>query len=119
MSLLPQAPPFSIGESSGLEWWLEPRQQHAYPDLSRLAIDIFSIPPMSAEAERVFSGTRRTISWERASLSAHTIERLECLKNWLKSKLSHGVFLTKESKIIRAYDSELMIKQVERENTES
>ena len=46
---------------------------------------------MSAEADRVFSGARRTISWERASLSARTIERLECLKNWLKSK-----YLTEE-----------------------
>ena len=68
MSLPPQAPPFSIGDDSALKWWLEQRQQHAYPDLSRLAIDIFSIPPMSAEAERVFSGARRTISWERAKL---------------------------------------------------
>jgi len=74
---------------------------------------------MSAEAERVFSGARRTISWERASLSARRIERLECLKNWLKSKLSHGVFLTKEGNIIRAEDVELMIKQTESEITES
>ena len=74
---------------------------------------------MSAEAERVFSSTRRTISWERASLSAHTIERLECLKNWLKSKLSHGVFLTKEGNVIMAEDVELMINQAEREIIES
>ena len=74
---------------------------------------------MSAEAESVFSGARRTISWERASLSARTIERLECLKSWLKSKLSHGVFLTKEGNIIRAGDVEVMIKQAEREITES
>jgi hAT family protein len=74
---------------------------------------------MSAEAERVFSGARRTISWERASLSARTIERLECLKNWLKSKLSHGVFLTKEGNITRAEDVELVVKQAERDITES
>jgi hypothetical protein len=74
---------------------------------------------MSAEAERVFSGARRTISWERASLSARTIDRLECLKNWLKSKLSHGVFLSKEGNNMRAEDVESMIKLAERETTES
>ena len=75
---------------------------------------------MSAEAERVFSGARRTISWERASLSARTIERLECLKHWLKSKLSHGVFLSKEGNNIRAEDVDVvesMIKQAERDIT--
>lgn len=74
---------------------------------------------MSAEAERVFSGARRTISWERANLSARTIERLECMKNWLSSKLSHGVFLTKEGNIMRDEDIELMIKQAERDSLES
>ena len=64
----------------------------------------------------MFSGARRTISWERASLSGHRIERLECLKNWLKSKLSHDAFLTKEGNIIRAEDVELMIKQTESES---
>jgi hypothetical protein len=47
-----------------------------------MAIDILSIPPMSAEAERVFSGARRTISWERAALGSVSVERGECLKSW-------------------------------------
>jgi len=47
-----------------------------------MAIDILLILVMSDEPERVFSGARRTISWERAQLSAKNIERVECLKNW-------------------------------------
>ena len=74
---------------------------------------------MSAEAKRVFSAARRTISWERSSLSARTIENLKFLKHWPKSKLSHGVFLSKEGNNIRAEDVESMIKQAERETTES
>jgi hypothetical protein len=46
-----------------------------------MAIDILSIPAMSDEPERVFSGARRIISWEQAQLSAKNIERIECLKN--------------------------------------
>jgi hypothetical protein len=45
-----------------IAWWLEPTQQRDYLRLAQMAIDVFSIPLMSAEAERVFSGARRTIS---------------------------------------------------------
>jgi len=55
-----------------------------------MAIDISSIPPMSAEAERVFSGARRTISWDRISLGSTNIERTECLKSWLLSNITAG-----------------------------
>ncbi len=48
--------------TTALEWWLREEQQHAYPRLSKMAIDILSIPAMSAEPERIFSGSRRTIS---------------------------------------------------------
>jgi len=37
-----------------LTWWRGNSQE--YPVLSRIAIDIFSIPAMSVEPERVFSG---------------------------------------------------------------
>ena len=54
------------------------------PRLSQMAVDVLSVSPMSAEAERVFSGARRTIhvSWERAALGSGLIERGECLKSW-------------------------------------
>ena len=54
-----------------------------------MAIDILSIPAISDESERVFSGARRTISWERAQLSAENIERVECLKSWQRSNVSN------------------------------
>ena len=41
---------------------------------------------MSDEAERVFSGARRMISWERASLSAEMVEITECMAHWIKHK---------------------------------
>ena len=46
-----------------------------------MAIDILLILAISNKPERVFSGARRTISWERAQLLAKNIKRLECLKN--------------------------------------
>lgn len=69
-----------------LQWWLEKSQRKRWPRLSQLAIDIHSIPAMSAEPERIFSGGRRTISWDRGNLSIETLELLECQKNWARKR---------------------------------
>jgi hypothetical protein len=50
-----------------------------------MAIDILSIPPMSDEPERVFSGARRMVSWDRGQLEPETIEMREYLKHWKRS----------------------------------
>jgi hypothetical protein len=36
-------------------WWLQPTQQQLYPHLGKLALEILSIPTMSAEPERLLS----------------------------------------------------------------
>ena len=46
-----------------------------------MAIDILSILLMSDELERVFSGARRTVSWDRGQIELETIEMRECLKH--------------------------------------
>jgi hypothetical protein len=68
-----------------LQWWCREEQRMRYPQLSRMAIDMLSIPPMSDEVERVFSGARRTISWERARISAAKVEQVECVGNWVRN----------------------------------
>ena len=82
--------PISI-DCSPLTWWLREEQQRRYPRLSKMAIDILSIPAMSAEPERVFSGARRTTSWDRCRLGSQTIERGECLKSWIKSGITYSI----------------------------
>lgn len=69
---------------TALDWWLEPEQRARFPLLSKMAIDIYSIPAMSSEPERVFSQAKRTISDHKASLKAETIELLECMKSWFR-----------------------------------
>jgi hypothetical protein len=54
-----------------------------FPNLSRMALDILSIPAMSAHPERLFSGAKITISDRRCRLGMPTIQALECLKSWL------------------------------------
>ena len=77
-----------IEVGSLISWWISPAQRSRFPLLLSMAIDIFSIPAMSSEAERVFSGAKLTITDERLSLHIGTIEALECLKSWFRA----GIF---------------------------
>lgn len=52
-----------------------------------MAITILSIPAESAEAERIFSGARRTCRWDRLSLKCDNIEAIECVGSWLRNRL--------------------------------
>jgi hypothetical protein len=52
----------SLETFSSLSWWQDPVRRERWPKLSEFAIMIFSFPPMSDKAERIFSGARRTIS---------------------------------------------------------
>jgi hypothetical protein len=61
-----------------------------------MAMHIFSITPMSDEAERVFSGVRRTISWDRARLGAWIVEMTEVLGNWNKNGLIQTLYIPTE-----------------------
>jgi hypothetical protein len=65
---------------------LEKTQQTSYPNLSRMALDILSIPAMSANPERLFSSAKLLISDLRNKLGMDIIEAFECLKSWYKIK---------------------------------
>ncbi|CEJ82400.1 hypothetical protein VHEMI02466 [[Torrubiella] hemipterigena] len=76
-------PPFRI-DCSPLEWWGRAEQKSRYPRLHSMAITILSIPAESSEPERAFSGSRRTCSWDRLSLSCLNIQRIECIGSWIR-----------------------------------
>jgi len=61
-----------------------------------MAINILSILAISAEAERVFLGARRTISWSRYRLGATVVEQTECLKSWVREVIKSGSFVSAE-----------------------
>ena len=65
-----------------LQWWNLPLQRTRFPRLSQLAIEVLSIPGMSDKPERVFSGSRRRIPWDRTKTSPQILEETECLKDW-------------------------------------
>ena len=75
---------------SAIQWWAQEQQQKRWPRLSAFAFEVLSIPAMSDDPERVFSGGRRTISWERMRLGVETVEKTECLKSWYRGVLKGG-----------------------------
>lgn len=64
------------------DWWLAPEQQAIYPNLSKMALNLLSIPAMSAAPERLFSSCKITVTDRRNKLSVKVIEALECLRSW-------------------------------------
>ena len=76
-------PPIQIS-GSPLIWWCHRDQRQTYPRLSRMARDILSIPPESADAESSFSGARRSLTWDRERMSCQNLERVECIGSWLR-----------------------------------
>ncbi|KAJ3454150.1 hypothetical protein MRS44_018044 [Fusarium solani] len=94
------SPPRPMTTKTPLEWWCREEQRIEYPRLHQLAIDILSVPAMSDDPERVFSCARRTISWDRARLSADTIEKLQCLSNWMKNDLIRKVYVAVDDEVM-------------------
>ena len=56
----------------------------------QMIIDILSISAMSAEPEQMFSGAQRTISWDKMQLEQEIIEKIECLKSWMRQNIAVG-----------------------------
>ncbi|KFY94024.1 hypothetical protein V500_03458, partial [Pseudogymnoascus sp. VKM F-4518 (FW-2643)] len=65
-----------------IKWWTA-NSATRYTHLSKIAIDVLSIPAMAAEPERLFSGAAHTLTKRRNRMKAGTLEMVECLKSWL------------------------------------
>lgn len=65
-----------------IQYWYSNRQR--WPRLALMAIDLFGIPAMSSEPERVFSDTGDVITSKRNRLHADIVGAGMCLKQWDK-----------------------------------
>ncbi|KAL3954476.1 hypothetical protein ACCO45_010039 [Purpureocillium lilacinum] len=77
-----------ISVKNPLAWWVDRRQ--VWPILSKLALNIFSTPAMSAEPERVFSDGGELITDRRNGLGDDTVEAEMLQKNWITSDILCG-----------------------------
>ena len=56
-----------------------------------MAINILLILVISNKLERSFLGARCTILWERIQMGVESLKRVECLKQWQRTKLLRKV----------------------------
>lgn len=71
--------------SDPVQYWWE--RHDDYPRLSRMALDVLSIPPISAECERLFSVVGQMVSPFRTRLEASTIGITQTVRSWVRSGL--------------------------------
>jgi hypothetical protein len=76
-SLLPRVHEFDV-----LGWWKLNRLK--YPTLSKMAVDILSIPVSTVTPDSVFDTENKRIDSYRSSLRPVTLEALICAKDWLQ-----------------------------------
>jgi hypothetical protein len=62
-----------------MNWWAK---TSGFPKLAQMAIDLYSIPAMSAEVERIFSSAKRLLTPDRSTLTVESLETYELLRNW-------------------------------------
>jgi len=65
-----------------LVWWK--LNACLYPKLAEVAKVVLTIPATSAASERLFSGARLAMPWNRTRLSSSTLQAIMCLRYWLK-----------------------------------
>ncbi|KAJ0134190.1 hypothetical protein HZ326_22758 [Fusarium oxysporum f. sp. albedinis] len=70
-------------ETEGLiEWWMAHPGQ--FPMVSQLALNILAIPAMATNCERSFSLAKLMLTSQRLSMTTETLEKLQCVKNWVR-----------------------------------
>lgn len=74
-----------IDDVTVYQWWAG--QEGTMPRMAQWAYDTLSIPAMSSECERLFSGAKLTITAQRKSLLPNIIEAVEMMNSWYKRGL--------------------------------
>lgn len=73
-----------------LTWWLHDEQQESFPRSSKMAADILSIPAMSADPKRTFSGRNVRFYGIERSLE-HQRLKGGVPKSWIRCGIAAGL----------------------------
>ena len=72
---------------SPIPYWID--KKAVWPQLAAMALDVFSVPAMSDEPERIFSQTGHILSPRRRRLTSKSMQRLMCMKSRLEQGVAH------------------------------
>ena len=65
-----------------MKYWVELRD--CYPNLSKLALDVLSIPASSCECERMFSELGDLLEPRRWAIQPQLLAAIQCVRRWRK-----------------------------------
>ena len=68
-----------------ITWWMN--EKNPWRGLRQMALDLLSIPAMSAEVERVFSSAKRLLTPDRNRMNEDSIKETQLLKHWWSNEL--------------------------------
>jgi hypothetical protein len=78
-----------------IDYWV--RKRPIWPQLAQMALDIYPMPAMRDEPERVFSATGTLLTPRRRQMTGEEIAQMTCLRSWQRSgniNLDDGLFNT-------------------------
>jgi hypothetical protein len=81
----PTSDPTSDTHEGLITWWMN--EKNPWRGLRQMALDLLSIPAMSAEVERVFSSAKRLLTSDRNRMNEDSIEETQLLKHWWSNEL--------------------------------
>jgi hypothetical protein len=79
----PRAAKGSDAANNPIKYWVELRDR--YPQLSRLALDVLSIPASSCDCERMFSELGDLLEPRRRAISPQLLAAIQCVRRWQKA----------------------------------
>jgi hypothetical protein len=84
-------PQVEAGSESGkfpIKYWVGLQDQ--YPNLSKLAFDVLSVPASSCECERVFSELGDLLEPRRRKISPELLAAIHCSRRWRQAGFGDG-----------------------------
>jgi hypothetical protein len=79
----PRAAKGSEAANNPIKYWVGLRDR--YPNLSKLALDVLSIPASSCECERMFSELGHLLEPRRRGLRPELLAAIQCVRTWLRA----------------------------------
>jgi hypothetical protein len=81
----PRAEKGSNHANNPIKYWVELRDR--YPNLSKLALDVLSIPASSCECERLFSELGDLLKPHRRAIKPQLLAAIQCVRRWQRAGL--------------------------------
>jgi hypothetical protein len=84
----PKANKDSYAAVHPIKYWIGLRD--CYPNLSRMAIDVLSIPASSCECERMFSELGNLLEPRRRQILPQLLAAIQCVRRWYRAGFDQG-----------------------------